>query len=122
MLVVSLYVGAALLLVSHCAPKGTCLRFSDCDQGLTCSDGLCVAVAPSADAGDTSDSGVTGEDAESAGEDSSAVSAGDDARAAGDAEPSAPDAAFADAIADAADAVGKADAGADGSADADAGD
>ncbi len=52
---------AALSTVAHCAAVeagGTCLRYSDCDQGLTCSAGHCVAVpqegGEEGDAGDAS--------------------------------------------------------------------
>lgn len=47
----------APLLVWNCAVPGQCLRYSDCNQGLTCAAGKCV-VPPTADASDEADAAM----------------------------------------------------------------
>ncbi len=51
--------GLAAVLASFglwsCGSSSTCLRYSDCDQGLTCYDGACVVPGH-----DTSDGGDDG--------------------------------------------------------------
>jgi hypothetical protein len=54
---------AALLAVlgvtlAHCVSPTNCLRYSDCDEGLTCAYGRCVVPMPPSDGGGTE--GATG--------------------------------------------------------------
>lgn len=89
--------------LAHCGPGPTaCLRYTDCDPGLTCAYGHCVYPPVASDAsldapassglseastGDDSapasdDSGASGDDSISTGDDSSA--SGDDSTPSGD--------------------------------------
>ena len=67
---ISLLVGGA----AGCGAGTDCMRYSDCDQGLTCAYGHCV-LPPSQDPGDT----TIGDDAASsaAGDDSGSLSTAD---------------------------------------------
>ena len=60
---VALAMAAALGAVWNCGSSTTCLRYSDCDQGLTCANGLCVVAgdgdADGGDGGDEDDGGST---------------------------------------------------------------
>jgi hypothetical protein len=47
--VVALFAGLASLAL-HCAAKDTCIRYSDCDEGLTCARGHCLPP-PGGDSG-----------------------------------------------------------------------
>ncbi len=49
----------SLAAVWNCGSSTTCLRYSDCNQGLTCANGLCV-IAGDGD-GDAGDGGATDE-------------------------------------------------------------
>ena len=54
-------VAFAMLAAAHCGAAGTCVRFSDCDPGMTCgAAGECVPAAPVVEAS-TGDGGVTSE-------------------------------------------------------------
>jgi len=55
---------ALVALAAHCSAGGECLRYSDCGDGLTCSDGRCVAPSGGADA--SLDAEADGGDASSA--------------------------------------------------------
>jgi hypothetical protein len=48
---IGLAMATTLVAVWNCGSSSTCLRYSDCDQGLTCANGLCV-VAGDDDGGD----------------------------------------------------------------------
>ncbi len=67
---ITLLVGAA----AGCGASTDCMRYSDCDEGLTCAYGHCV-FPPSQDPGD----GASGDDAESAetGDDSGSIATAD---------------------------------------------
>jgi len=52
---------ACVIAAVHCGEAGTCVRFSDCDPGMTCgAEGVCVPAAPAvaAPADGGSDAGV----------------------------------------------------------------
>ncbi len=110
---------AAPLLVWNCEVPGQCLRYGDCDQGLTCAAGRCV-VPPATDAAaetdvetipDASSSSLDGASSEAAAVDGAPSDAGgsdgldslDSATGAGevDAAPDAPVEAASDAAGDA---------------------
>ena len=106
-----LVVGTLAALAAHCSAGGECLRYSDCADGLTCTDGRCVAPAAEA-----------GEEAETDGGDASSADGAPDAGS--DSEPTADAAthdggASTDAAADARDCTDGGCPG-DGSASADA--
>jgi hypothetical protein len=42
----------SLVAMWSCGSSSTCLRYSDCDQGLTCANGLCVIAGGDGDGGD----------------------------------------------------------------------
>src|SRR4051812_27086981 len=53
---------ATAFAAAHCGSAGTCVRFSDCDPGMTCgAEGECVPAAPAvaASASDAGEGGVT---------------------------------------------------------------
>jgi hypothetical protein len=61
-LLVAAALAALLCLMTQCGTSGDCLRYSDCDQGLTCAAGHCVAPPMSGDDGGA-DATADGDDA-----------------------------------------------------------
>lgn len=99
--VLSVLVG--LGVASACRPPDECIRFSDCDEGLTCADGRCVVPGNSPDPSldGSADADIDAADADiDAGQDAADLDAGTDADAEGDADVDGADA-ESDAAADA---------------------
>ena len=48
---IGLAMATTLVAVWNCGSSSTCLRYSDCDQGLTCANGLCVIAGGGDDGG-----------------------------------------------------------------------
>jgi hypothetical protein len=66
------FIAVACVVASvNCGTPGECLRYSDCDQGLTCARGHCVPPPSSDDAGEDAET-----DAAEAAADASAIESG----------------------------------------------
>jgi hypothetical protein len=105
-----LLLGVGLATLAHCGSTSECLRYSDCDQGLTCAAGHCVPPAgPTGDdAGDAAASDAMTPDAD-APADVAFDAVNDDADASSDGSTEASDAPT-DATPDGEDAADAADA------------